>query len=154
MKLFAIFLLAAGFALPAGDPVGFYQWKGSDLKAMAANLAPKLSAAGQASESYAKLANYSFAAVLRRVSGGVELHKTNIDVFVVESGEATLIVGGTIPDAQEAAPNEIKGTSISGGVEKKIGAGDVITIPAGMPHQVKLDPGKEIAYMAIKIAKP
>jgi mannose-6-phosphate isomerase-like protein (cupin superfamily) len=154
MKLLVVFLLAAGFAMPAGDPTGFYQWKGSDLKAMAANLAPKLPASGSIGESMAKMANYSFGSNLRRVSGGAEIHQTNTDVFVVQSGEATLIVGGTIPDAKETAPNEIKGTSIVGGVEKKMGAGDVITIAAGTPHQVKLDPGKEIAYMAIKIAKP
>jgi mannose-6-phosphate isomerase-like protein (cupin superfamily) len=154
MKLFAIFLRAAGFAMPAGDPVGFYQWTGSDLKAMAAHLAPKLPASGFVGEPLAKLANYSFGSNLRHVSGGAEMHLTNTDVFVVQSGEATLVVGGVIPDAKETAPNEVRGTSISGGVEKKIGAGDVITIAAGTPHQMKLDPGKEIAYMSIKIAKP
>ncbi len=154
MKLFAILLLAAGFAVSAGDPAGFYQWKGSDLKDMAAHLAPKLPPAGFVGDSMAKLQNYSFAANLRRTSGGAEIHKTNTDVFVVESGEATLIVGGAIPDAKESQPNEVRGTSIVGGVEKKIAAGDVVTIAAGTPHQLKLDPGKEIAYMAIKIAKP
>jgi mannose-6-phosphate isomerase-like protein (cupin superfamily) len=153
MRLVAFFLIAAGFALPAGDPAGFYHWKSSDLKNMSAQLAPKLAASGFASDSMAKLENYSFGANLRRASGGAEIHKTNTDVFVVESGEATLIVGGTIPDAKESQPNEVRGTSISGGVEKKIAAGDVVTIAAGTPHQMKLDPGKEIAYLAIKIAK-
>jgi len=134
--------------------VGFYQWKGSDLKAMATNLAPKLPASGAVGESMAKLGNYSFAANLRRVSGGAEIHKTWTDVFLVQGGEATLIVGGTIPDAKETAPNEIKGTSIVDGVEKKLGVGDVVTIAAGTPHQLKLAPGQEIAYMVIKIAKP
>ncbi|HUA62308.1 MAG TPA: hypothetical protein VML19_26365 [Verrucomicrobiae bacterium] len=154
MKPIAIFLLAAGFAVSAGDPVGFYQWKGSELKDMAAHLAPKLTAAGSASDSLAKMGNYSFGANFRKTSGGAEIHKTNTDVFVVESGEATLIVGGTIPDGKESQPNEVRGTSITGGVEKQIGAGDVITIAAGTPHQMKVAPGKEIAYLAIKIAKP
>ena len=154
MRLLAAFLLVTGLALPAGDPTGFYQWKAADLHDMAGHLAPKVGSAGFTSESLAKLTNYSFGANLRRVSGGAEIHKTNTDVFVVQSGEATLIVGGTIPDGKETAPNEVKGTSISGGVEKKIAAGDVITIAAGTPHQMKLDPGKEVAYMSIKIAKP
>jgi len=154
MKLIAVFLLAAGFALPAGDPTGFYMWKGSDLKNMSANLAPKMTASGNVGESMAKLGHYSFAANYRKVSGGAEIHKTNTDVFVVQSGEATLIVGGTIPDAKETAPNEVKGTSITGGVEKTIAAGDVVTIAAGTPHQLILAPGKDLAYMAIKIAKP
>jgi len=154
MKLLPILLLTAGFALPAGDPTGFYVWKGADLKNMAAQLAPKLSTSGGASDSLAKMDNYSFSINLRRASGGAEIHKTNTDVFVVERGEATLIVGGTIPDGKESQPNEVRGTSITGGVEKKIAAGDVVTIAAGTPHQMKLDPGKEIAYVSMKIAKP
>jgi mannose-6-phosphate isomerase-like protein (cupin superfamily) len=154
MKLLATILIAAGLALPAGDPVGFYHWKASDLAAMATRLSPKITASGFTSDSMAKMENYSFGANLRRTSGGAEIHKTNTDVFVVESGEATLIVGGTIPDGKESQPNEVRGTAISGGVEKKIAAGDVVTIAAGTPHQIKIDPGREIAYLAIKIAKP
>jgi mannose-6-phosphate isomerase-like protein (cupin superfamily) len=154
MKLLVTFLLAAGFALPAGDPPGFYQWKGADLKAIATTLAPKLTASQYTGESYGKADTYSFTANLRRVSGGAELHKKWTDVFVIQSGEATLIVGGTIPDAKESRPNEVNGTSISDGVEKKLGPGDIVTIPAGTPHQIKVEPGKEIAMLVIKIATP
>jgi len=154
MKLLAAILLCAGLALPAGDPAGFHQWNASDLKQTVAGLVDKLTPAGSASSPMASLENYSFSAALRRTSGGAEIHKTNNDLFVVQSGEATLIVGGTIPDASEAQPNEVRGSSIVGGVEKKMAAGDIITIPAGMPHQMKVEKGKEIAYIAIKIKKP
>jgi mannose-6-phosphate isomerase-like protein (cupin superfamily) len=154
MKLLVTFLLAAGFALPAGDPPGFYQWKGADLKAIAATLAPKLGASQYTGESYGKAETYSFTANLRRVSVGAEIHKKWTDVFVIQSGEATLIVGGNIPDAKENRPGEFGGKSIADGVEKKLGPGDIITIPAGTPHQLKLEPGQEIAMLVIKIATP
>jgi len=154
MKLLAAILLCAGLALPAGEPTGFHQWNASTLKETAATLAAKVNASGAASSPLATLQNYSFSAILRRSSGGAEIHKTNNDLFVVQSGEATLIVGGAIPDASESQPNEVRGTSIVGGVEKKIAAGDIVTIPAGMPHQMNIEKGKEIVYIAIKIAKP
>jgi mannose-6-phosphate isomerase-like protein (cupin superfamily) len=44
-------------------------------------------------------------------------------------------------------------TAISGGTEVKVGAGDVVTIPAKMPHQMKLDPGKEITYFVVKVTQ-
>ncbi|HMD71763.1 MAG TPA: cupin domain-containing protein [Bryobacteraceae bacterium] len=154
MKLLVTFLLAAGFALPAGDPPGFYQWKGADLKAIATTLAPKLPASQYTGESYGKAETYSFTANLRRVSGGAEIHKKWTDVFVIQSGEATLIVGGTIPGAKESRPGEFNGPAVADGVEKKLGPGDIIAIPAGTPHQIKVEPGKEIAMLVIKIATP
>src|ERR1035438_9501903 len=43
MKPLALALLVAGFALPAGDPSGFYLWKSAELKGFAKTLAPKMS---------------------------------------------------------------------------------------------------------------
>jgi quercetin dioxygenase-like cupin family protein len=45
-------------------------------------------------------------------------------------------------------------SSIKGGTEKKLAAGDVVTIPAKVAHQLKLDPGKEFTYFVVKIAQP
>ena len=152
MKIFVLVLLAAGTALPAGDPAGFSLWKSAELKAFATTLAPKLGANGFTSQPLANLGNYNFATVLRRQSGGAEVHETFNDIFVITAGEATLTVGGAVVDAKTTQPHEIRGTSITGGVDKKVAAGDVLTIPAKMPHQMKVDPGKEVGYLAIKVA--
>jgi mannose-6-phosphate isomerase-like protein (cupin superfamily) len=45
------------------------------------------------------------------------------------------------------------GTSITGGVESKLGAGDIVTIPAKTAHQLKLDPGKEFTYFVVKVTQ-
>jgi mannose-6-phosphate isomerase-like protein (cupin superfamily) len=138
MKIFALFLMGAAFALPAADPAGFHLWKAAELKTVPAG-------------SLADLGNYNFAAVNRKANGAAEVHETMSDIFVVTAGEATLTVGGTVVDAKTTQPNEIRGTSIKGGVEKKIGPGDILTIPAKMPHQITLEPGKELSYVAIKV---
>jgi len=153
MKLLPLLLLAAGFAFPAGDPAGFYLWKSSDVKAFPSMLASKTGTGGIASQPLANLGNYTFAAVLRKQSGEAEIHETQADIFVITAGEGTLTVGGTVPDAKTTQPHELRGTTISGGVAKKVAAGDVLTIPAKMPHQLKVDAGKEISYLAVKVTQ-
>jgi mannose-6-phosphate isomerase-like protein (cupin superfamily) len=51
------------------------------------------------------------------------VHKSIIEFYVVQSGAATLVTGGSIVD---------KG--IRGGVERAVKAGDVVFIPPGVPH--------------------
>ena len=67
------------------------------------------------------------------------------------SGEATLVVGGTIPGGKTTAPNEIRGPSVQGGEKKKLGPGDVVHIPSKTAHQLLVDNGKQFTYAILKI---
>ena len=151
MKILLSALLLAGFAMSADAP-SFAIWKASDLKGISKDLAPKAKN-GIYSEPIANMGNYTFNRVLRTTSGGAEVHETMADIFVVQSGEATLIVGGAVVDPKSTQPHEIRGTEITGGTENKLGPGDMLTIPAKMPHQMKVAPGKEITYIAMKVAQ-
>jgi hypothetical protein len=71
--------------------------------------------------------------------------------MIVQSGEATLVVGTDIVDAKNTSPTEIRGTSIRNGMERKVSAGDVINMPAGLPHQFLLEPGKQITYIDVVV---
>ena len=42
MKPIALALLLTGFALPAGDPAGFFLWKSAELKGYKTSLAAKM----------------------------------------------------------------------------------------------------------------
>jgi len=53
-------------------------------------------------------------------------HPDTIDVWVVQEGSGTVVTGGTVVDGKH-----------SGGDERFITAGDMIFIPAGMPHGMK-----------------
>jgi mannose-6-phosphate isomerase-like protein (cupin superfamily) len=153
MKPLALALLLAGFALPAGDPPGFYLWKSAELKGFAKTLAPKMSDKKVATETIASHGNYSFMVAHREGSGEAEYHATQADIFVVQNGEATLVVGGELVDGKTTAPNEMRAPSIKGGSEKKLAAGDVVTIPAKVAHQVKLDTGKQFTYFVVKVTQ-
>ena len=123
------------------------------MKGFAKSLAPKISDKKVASETIASHGNYSFMVAHREGSGEAEFHSTQADVFVVQSGEATLVVGGELVDGKTTAPNEMRAPGIKGGTEKKIAAGDVVTIPAKVAHQVKLDAGKQFTYFVVKITQ-
>jgi|SRR5271157_4120157 len=151
MKFVMTALLLAGFARSADGP-SFALWKAADLKGMAKELAPKVKN-GIFNEPLANMGNYTFARIMRTADGTAEVHETMADIVVVESGEATLVAGGTVVDGKETQPHEIRGSGITGGKENKIGPGDVFTIPAKMPHQMKVAAGKQVTYVAIKVAQ-
>ncbi len=102
-------------------------------------------------EALGHYSNSSIQIIRREASGVAELHETKDDIIFVRDGEATLIEGGTIPNRKTTQPHEIRGESIDGGKRHTIGTGDVIHVPAGVPHQILLAPGKTLSYVAIKV---
>jgi mannose-6-phosphate isomerase-like protein (cupin superfamily) len=92
--------------------------------------------------------------LLRRTQPGkAEVHTSETDVWYVIDGGCVLVTGGTLIDGAEAGPGQIRGTGITGGEERKIGKGDFIRIPNGMPHWVKKIEGEEIVYIVVKYTK-
>jgi quercetin dioxygenase-like cupin family protein len=45
------------------------------------------------------------------------------------------VTGGSVVEPQTTATDEIRGKNISGGETREIAKGDVIVVPAGVPHQ-------------------
>jgi mannose-6-phosphate isomerase-like protein (cupin superfamily) len=153
LRLLLIAVGAASLALPAGEPEGFRMWKSDDLKMFTKTLHPKINELKVATEQLGANGNYSFMVAHREGSGEAEWHENQADIFVVQTGEGTLVYGGKMDNAKTTQPHEMRGPSISGGMEKKIAAGDVLTIPAKMPHQLKLDTGKQITYFVVKVTQ-
>jgi mannose-6-phosphate isomerase-like protein (cupin superfamily) len=87
----------------------------------------------------------------RRGSGEAEVHETTNHVFIIVEGEATIVTGGTLVDAKQTAPGQIRGTSVNGGQTHRLSKGDVITIPAKTPHWWREVPTKTVAYYAVNI---
>ncbi|HUE00762.1 MAG TPA: hypothetical protein VMR62_14410 [Bryobacteraceae bacterium] len=151
MRTFAIALLMAAAALPAGLPEGVAHWTSAELRGFAQTLGPKMNAQKIATQSLGSYGNHSFLVAHREGNGEAELHETQNDVMVVESGEAMLVVGGTVVDPRTTAPHEIRGPSIRGGDKLALAAGDVVHIPIKTAHQMLLESGKQITYFVVKI---
>jgi len=69
--------------------------------------------------------------------GEAEVHLSDTDIFYVLQGRATVVTGGQVVQPRKLSATEIRGTELSGGDERRIGMGDVITIPRGVPHWFK-----------------
>jgi len=134
-------------------PPGFEQWTAASLKQLGASLSGEASRDPHhfAVRQLSDYSNESFLLVHREADGQVEWHETQTDVFLVESGSATLVVGGTMINGETVGPHEKRNGTIQGGVRRKISAGDVIRIPARVPHQLLLDGSQEFNYFVIKV---
>jgi quercetin dioxygenase-like cupin family protein len=94
--------------------------------------------------------NYRILSGSRTGAGVVEQHTNETDIFYVVDGAATFITGGTMIGGKETSPGEWHGTDIQGGDSHSLVQGDVIVIPAGMPHWYKEVP-TAIHYFVVKV---
>lgn len=146
----AVLLVQSGF-LHAADPEGFAIWKGDAAKNAGKELSSKIDDQKFAFRPLGTYDNHLVGIAYREANGTAELHETQNDILVVESGEATLTVGGTMVEPKTVKPNEVRGTAIEGGSTTKVTAGDIMHIPAKVPHQLKIAAGQNFTYLVIKV---
>ena len=149
MKLLGIVLLAALAVAQTGSGVaGFKLWKASELKSIDSGIKTSgpMKIGGQ---SLAKFDNHTFSMSKREGDGEAEVHEKVADVFMGVSGEATLVVGGKVKSPRTTGPGEVRGPSIEGGEKHTLGVGDVVHIPANVPHQLLVS--KTYTYFVIKV---
>jgi mannose-6-phosphate isomerase-like protein (cupin superfamily) len=148
------FTLGLAFASAQGSaPAGFHVWTAKDIQARGDALAKRLDAQKLASETIATEGNRSFIVAHREGSGQVEVHDKQADIMVISQGAITLAYGGTVVDGKTTAPGETRGASIRGGSAVKLGPGDVVHIPAKVPHQMQLAPGAQVTYFVAKVVE-
>jgi len=138
-------------SLAAAEPGPATVWTAATLKGYAKTLAPKMSAGKVATERLTSYGNHYTLVAHREGDGEAELHEHEADLFVVESGAATLVSGGELVGGRTTAPGELRGPSIKGGEKKELAAGDIVHIPARVPHQLLIPAGKEFTYFVVKV---
>jgi mannose-6-phosphate isomerase-like protein (cupin superfamily) len=106
---------------------------------------------GAASSKLNEYPNHFTMMALRRKDGGAEIHENYADFFFVVSGSAKLLTGGTVPDGKTVSPGEIRGKSVLNGVETTLNQGDIVHIPATLPHQLLLPESESFLYFVIKV---
>jgi mannose-6-phosphate isomerase-like protein (cupin superfamily) len=155
-KLSLIALIAVPFLAGRSDepaPAGFEHWSSASFQQVARTLATEAASDPHhfAAKQLSDFPNESFLLVHREADGQVEWHETQVDVFFVQSGSATLVVGGTLANGETVAPHEKRNGTIQGGTRQKLSAGDVVRIPPRMPHQVLLEGAHEFTYLVVKV---
>ena len=150
MKKTILTLISLMTAVGAG-PAGYDHWTAEQFAAHEEALHKGMKD-GLAGETLGTWGNHLLLKTRREASSGqAEWHERYADLIVVQSGHATIIIGGKILNGQTTAPNEIRGTSIEGGDRRSLKAGDVLHIPAKTPHQMLLDPGQTLDYIVLKV---
>ena len=151
------FLTAALLVVPvlAADPPGFALWNTAELKQRDQALSKKVGADHSARETLADYGDHRFRLLYRDADGLPEQHDTIIDVVIVQSGEGTLLLGGKMINPKTSGgAGEHLGTGIEGGERHPLGAGDVVHIPAKIPHSFLVPKGKHITYVLVKFPAP
>ncbi len=66
------------------------------------------------------------------------VHAQSADVWVMMAGTATAVTGGELVDAKKnPKSDDASGSSVRGGVEQPLQAGDILYVPPGVPHGFK-----------------
>jgi mannose-6-phosphate isomerase-like protein (cupin superfamily) len=155
-KLWVLLALAVPVLVVAAQeaaPPGFEQWTTASLKQDGQKLRVDATTDPHhfAVELLADFPNDSAMLVHRESDGQAEWHETQADVFFVQSGSATLLVGGTLMNGETVSPHEKRNGTIQGGARRKLSAGDIIRIPARTPHQLLLEGSPEFNYFVVKV---
>ena len=87
----------------------------------------------------------------RDTSGVNERHEQFTDIFVVQRGRARLVYGGRAEGERSISAGEWRGGTIRGGAQSELKPGDIVVIPAGIPHQLLLEPGESFWYFVFKV---
>src|SRR5260370_10578709 len=89
----------------------------------------------------------------RDKAGQVAMHDKETDVIYVVEGEANFVTGGTMLGGKVTKAGQSMGTDITGGDTHHLSKGDVIVVPAGVPHWFKEVP-HAVSYSVVKVLKP
>jgi quercetin dioxygenase-like cupin family protein len=90
----------------------------------------------------------------RRVTapGEAEIHEHDTDIFYITEGTATLVTGGEAEDPKIVGPGEARAKKTSGGKPRLLQKGDVVVIPAGVPHWFT-EVSNPFLYFVVKVTK-
>jgi mannose-6-phosphate isomerase-like protein (cupin superfamily) len=102
--------------------------------------------------SLASTKEYTVSGAHRNGPGQVEVHEKETDILYIMDGEATFVTGGTMVGGKLSKAGQWLGSDITGGQARHLVKGDVVTIPAGMPHWFKEVP-KSVSYFVVKVLK-
>ncbi|HLH00086.1 MAG TPA: cupin domain-containing protein [Bryobacteraceae bacterium] len=92
---------------------------------------------------------------------GALIHERVTEVYQIVSGNGTFVTGGSLVNPKESpadseivrvlAGPSISGTSVQGGVSRKVGPGDMIVIPPNTPHGFSEITSDQVVYTVVRV---
>lgn len=142
---------AASAQTPPTPPPSFASGKDvqAQLSAMLAEMKPEQ---GFAWRPLVGDATSSAAIEIWKKPGRPAVHPTEAEYAIVLEGTGTLISGGTLVDAKTNRPNLVEGSRIENGTTRSLGPGDVLFIPAGVPHWFGIT-GERLVLLGTKLPR-
>ena len=135
----------------AAQEAQFGLWRAAELSKRSAVLSTKVGADHSSRETLADYGHHRFRLLYRDADGLPEQHDSIVDVVMVQSGAGTLQLGGDMIGRRGGSgAGEFVGTRLEGGTHHPLGAGDVVHIPAGIPHAFLVPKGGHITYVLVK----
>ncbi len=135
------------------DPPGVAVWNSSELEqrnaALATGVGPDRSSRETLADYVTSTGSHRFRFIRREYDGmdaHPEIHDEIQDVVFIQSGEATLVVGGEMINRRGDG-----GERIDGGVRYPVATGDIIHIPAGTPHGYLVPEGGHVTYVLVRV---
>jgi mannose-6-phosphate isomerase-like protein (cupin superfamily) len=86
----------------------------------------------------------------RQAGAPAAVHKTQAEIFHVVSGAGQLVTGGTLDAARAVDAANETGPGISGGTSRRVAAGDMLVVPAGMAHWIPSVEGR-LVLISLKV---
>jgi mannose-6-phosphate isomerase-like protein (cupin superfamily) len=137
--IFSAALLALAGGSASAQRVGTDVVNAGEIRAKVAALAARM---GKSSFAYEPLlVDGETVAALEywKAPGRPAVHPDEAEYALVIEGAGTLVSGGTMADAKEKRPGLVEGSRIDGATTRPLGPGDVVLIPAGVPHWFGID---------------
>ena len=95
-------------------------------------------------------AQTNYVIIRRAVSSQVELHARGDDLVVVRSGRGALEFGERSEGSEMLAPGEWRGGRLVPTHRLVVGPGDVVRIPAAVPHRFEVSAAEPLEYLLVK----
>ena len=87
----------------------------------------------------------------RNRNGGGEVHQNFADLFYILDGHAAVVTGGEVVDPKSTGPGETLGTSVKGGSQQEVKAGDVVHFLLPVANQMLVPDGETVTYFVVKV---
>ena len=147
-KCLFLVLFAPSFA---AEQSSFALWTPSAIDQHEAALMKHVAPDHSSRETLADYGDHRFRLLYRDADGRPEEHDKIVDIVMVHSGEGALMLGGTMSGKTgNPATGEYLGSALTGGEVHPLAAGDIVHIPAGIPHSFLVPAGKHITYVLLK----